>query len=42
MIEIQHNLLSIHNCNLNICELDKQDLDRHDIGSRWCQDDLGG
>jgi hypothetical protein len=24
-----------------MCELDKIDLDRYDIGSRWCLDDIG-
>jgi hypothetical protein len=42
MIEIHPNLLKQHNCNLNICELDKKNLDIHDIGSMGCQDDLGG
>jgi hypothetical protein len=35
-----HTLLKQHNCNLNMCELDKMYLDGYDIGSKWSQDDI--
>jgi hypothetical protein len=31
MIEMYHTLLKQHNCNLNMCELDKIGLSRHDL-----------
>ena len=31
MIEMYHTLLKQHNCNLNMCELDKIGLSRYDL-----------
>jgi hypothetical protein len=32
MIEMYHTLLKQHNCNLNMCDLDKIGLGKHDLG----------
>jgi hypothetical protein len=37
MIKVYHTLLKQQNWNLNTCDLDKIDLDRHDM----CQDVVG-
>jgi hypothetical protein len=39
-IEMHHTILKLLNWSLNKCELDKIDLDRCDIESRWSQDDI--
>jgi hypothetical protein len=31
MIEMYHTLLKYHNCNLNMCDLDKIDLGEYDL-----------
>jgi hypothetical protein len=48
MIEMYHTLLKQHNCNLNMCDLDKIGLSRYDLGQDVIQttmmsrDDHGG
>jgi hypothetical protein len=32
MVELYHTLLKHHNCNLNMCDLDKIGLSRYDLG----------
>jgi hypothetical protein len=39
-IAMYSHYAQILNCKLNMCELVKIDLGRHDIVSRWSQDDL--
>jgi hypothetical protein len=48
MIEMYHTLLKQHNCNLNMCDLDKIGLSRYDLGqdviriTMMSRDDHGG
>jgi hypothetical protein len=35
MVELYHTLLKQHNCNLNMCDLDKIGLGKHDLESRY-------
>jgi hypothetical protein len=48
MIEMYHSLLKQHNCNLNMCDLDKIGLSKYDLGQDVIQttmmsrDDHGG
>jgi hypothetical protein len=34
MVELYHTLLKQHKCNLNMCDLDKIGLGKHDLESR--------
>ena len=39
-IEMYHTLHKQHNCNLNMCDLDKIGLSRYDLESRCDSDDI--